>query len=156
MNIFYWIIFSALILALICTLVYILLFQSVAPATPNTSNPSADLKEAVIDTITISSDSVLGQYLVGPDKKTLYRFTSDSSGISNCYGQCAITWPPFYSDKVVVSDPLSLEDFLPIIRSDGNGQITYKGQPLYYYAGGNNAGDTNGQGLDGFWFIVNP
>ena len=35
-------------------------------------------------------------------------------------------------------------------RSDGAREVTYKNQPLYYYAGDQAAGDTNGEGLDAF------
>ena len=41
-------------------------------------------------------------------------------------------------------------------RPDGSMQVAYKGAPLYYYAGDSAAGDTNGQGVGGNWFVAAP
>ena len=44
-------------------------------------------------------------------------------------------------------------------RSDGKDEVTYNGHPLYYYAGDQKAGDTNGQDLNQFgapWYVVSP
>jgi len=37
---------------------------------------------------------------------------------------------------------------------DGSKQVTHNGQPLYYYSGDSAAGDSNGQGANGVWFIA--
>ncbi len=42
---------------------------------------------------------------------------------------------------------------------DGGTQVTYRGHPLYYYAGDREPGDTAGQGLDQFgakWYVLAP
>jgi hypothetical protein len=41
-----------------------------------------------------------------------------------------------------------------VARSDGTLQVTYKGMPLYRYSGDTKAGDANGQGFAGIWFVV--
>jgi hypothetical protein len=44
-------------------------------------------------------------------------------------------------------------------RSDGSMQVTYNGHPLYYYEGDTAAGQTTGQGSNGFgakWWLVTP
>lgn len=44
-------------------------------------------------------------------------------------------------------------------RGDGTTQVTYKGHPLYTYAGDQKAGDTNGQGVSAYgakWYAVTP
>ena len=44
-------------------------------------------------------------------------------------------------------------------RSDGKAEVTYNGHPLYYYAGDQQPGDTNGQGLNQFgagWDVLAP
>jgi predicted lipoprotein with Yx(FWY)xxD motif len=39
-------------------------------------------------------------------------------------------------------------------RKDGSLQVTYKGLPLYYFAGDTAAGDVKGQGLGSIWYVV--
>jgi predicted lipoprotein with Yx(FWY)xxD motif len=39
---------------------------------------------------------------------------------------------------------------------DGTTQVTYNGWPLYYYIDDAAAGDANGQGVGGVWFLVSP
>jgi hypothetical protein len=58
-----------------------------------------------------------------------------------------------------VSGGASSADITLIKRSGGQNQVTYKGHPLYYYAGDKSAGQTNGQGLNFFgapWFVLSP
>jgi hypothetical protein len=56
---------------------------------------------------------------------------------------------------VTVSGPAAATDtFGTITRSDGTTQVTYNRMPLYYYSGDSAAGDTNGQGKLGVWFVA--
>jgi predicted lipoprotein with Yx(FWY)xxD motif len=55
-----------------------------------------------------------------------------------------------------VPDNLNANDFRTIRREDGKMQTTYKNWPIYYYSGDQNAGDTNGDGKDGLWVVINP
>jgi hypothetical protein len=41
-------------------------------------------------------------------------------------------------------------------RTHGTTQVTYKGMPLYRFAGDAKAGDTKGQGLNRVWWVVAP
>src|SRR2546423_1604482 len=46
-----------------------------------------------------------------------------------------------------------------IDRPDGTKQVTYGGHPLYYFAGDEKPGTTEGQGIDDFgalWWLVAP
>jgi|GEM_PF-5322013 len=46
-----------------------------------------------------------------------------------------------------------------IRRSDNTTQVTYNGQPLYYYSGDSKPGQLNGEGVDAFgakWYVVDP
>jgi predicted lipoprotein with Yx(FWY)xxD motif len=51
-------------------------------------------------------------------------------------------------------------DLGTITRSDGTKQVTYKGHPLYYYAGdGTSGGETSGQAISSFgapWYVLTP
>ena len=43
---------------------------------------------------------------------------------------------------------------LASIDNAGKKQVTIDGVPLYYFSGDTKAGDTNGQGVGGIWFVV--
>lgn len=108
-------------------------------------------------TVTTRDTPDLGSVLVGANGMTLYMYTKDDVGISNCYQGCATAWPPLMADA---SNPL-LADGLPGVlgtttRTDGGVQVTYNGMPLYYWAKDQKAGDTTGQNVGGVWFVVNP
>lgn len=110
-------------------------------------------------TISVATEGDLAPYLVGPEGLTLYMFTNDADGVSNCSGQCATNWPP-----LVVADgeePTASEDApgeLGVIeREDGLGrQVTYNGMPLYYWVGDTAPGQTSGHEVGGVWFVVPP
>ncbi len=103
--------------------------------------------------------ATVGKFLTGEDGKTLYVFKKDTTpGTSACTGNCATNWPPF---TVTASDTVKHEDgvtgtLATITRPDGTMQVTYNGAPLYYFAADKAAGDTNGQGVGGIWFIAAP
>ena len=103
-------------------------------------------------TVTLRNSSTLGEYLANSTGFTLYIYTSDVaySNQSVCYYSCATSWPPFYTDTLSLPLGLNAPNFGTITRSDGGMQLTYKGYPLYFYAGDYNAGDVNGQNLFGF------
>ena len=42
------------------------------------------------------------------------------------------------------------------LLADGTRMVTYNDMPLYYFAKDTKPGDTNGQGVGGFWFVVSP
>jgi hypothetical protein len=41
-------------------------------------------------------------------------------------------------------------------KVDGGQQLTLGGQPAYTYSGDTAAGDINGQGIGGLWYVVAP
>lgn len=68
-----------------------------------------------------------------------------------------MTWPALIVQGKALAGPGVEADWLgTAVRSDGTAQVTYKGMPLYYYAGDTQSGETNGQGIDGAWFVVAP
>ncbi|MHC1760107.1 MAG: hypothetical protein AB9917_11445 [Negativicutes bacterium] len=96
-------------------------------------------------------------YLADSNGMTLYYFTKDASGVSACVGQCVVRWPVFYTDNVMVPAGMDANEFGAITRADGKKQSTFRGWPLYYWAGDKAPGQTNGQGFNGVWFYVtNP
>lgn len=107
-------------------------------------------------TVLVRDDPALGQILTDKDNKTLYLFTKDTEGVSNCYDKCAENWPIFSADE-----PLTLPEGVAgtlstITRTDGTTQVAYNGYPLYYWAHDAAAGDTTGQAVGNVWWVVRP
>lgn len=88
---------------------------------------------------------------------TLYWFAKDEANVSNCYGDCAVNWPPLL---VAGGAPVAGEgvtgELGVIERTDGTRQVTYNGLPLYFFAKDKVPGDVNGQGVKDVWFVVSP
>jgi predicted lipoprotein with Yx(FWY)xxD motif len=103
-------------------------------------------------TVTVVS-SELGDILADGEGRTLYIFTVDEPGASNCTGDCLEAWPRFAPDGAVVGDDVD-ESLLGTITVDDVEQLTIGERPLYYFAGDAAAGDVNGQGVGGNWFVV--
>jgi predicted lipoprotein with Yx(FWY)xxD motif len=103
------------------------------------------------------SDNELGQLLADASGRTLYGFTKDADGTPTCVDGCANAWPP-----VVVDDSLDLStlpdsaSFSIVDRPDGTKQLKAGKWPLYYFSGDTAAGQANGQGSGGIWFVVAP
>ena len=106
--------------------------------------------------VKLSEKAGLGKYFTDAKGMTLYIFKNDSPGKSACAGPCVEKWPLYFRDKVSVPEGLNAGDFGAITREDGKRQSTYKGAPLYYYAGDKAPGDALGQGLGNAWFVANP
>lgn len=105
--------------------------------------------------VKIQKDEKAGSYLTDAKGMTLYTFKKDAPGKSACAGECVAKWPIFHREKVA-ADPKIAADFASITREDGQQQTTYKGQPLYYFAGDKAAGDLKGQGVKDVWFVAAP
>jgi predicted lipoprotein with Yx(FWY)xxD motif/plastocyanin len=140
-----------------------------APATPAqaTEAPAAATPESPASSagdggkgyeIDASTDPTLGPLLVGEGGRTLYLFTKDSGDRSVCTGDCAANWPPFtlQGGEEASAGPGVTGSIGTTTRDDGTTQVTYDGAPLYYFAGDTKAGDVNGQGINGVWFVVPP
>lgn len=98
----------------------------------------------------------VGSYLADAKGKTLYTFKNDMPGMSHCEGACLDNWPAYFAEKVDAKAGVSAKDFGTITRADGRKQTTYKGMPLYYFAGDKAPGDTNGQGKKDAWYAAAP
>jgi predicted lipoprotein with Yx(FWY)xxD motif len=114
---------------------------------------SASTKSVELASATLPS---IGPVLTGPNGRTLYYFTSDSSGSSTCTGQCAVVWPPLVvpaGSKPARSSGVG-GAVATLMRPDGSTQVTYNGHPLYYFQGDTAPGQDKGQGVDGTWFVL--
>lgn len=108
-------------------------------------------------TVKLGDDVTFGKVLTDVDGKSLYFFSLDTKDTSACLSAgCLGAWPVFYQEDIIVDEGLNPEDFDTIDRADGAKQTTYKGWPLYYFAGDANAGDTNGDAVNNVWYIAKP
>jgi len=108
-------------------------------------------------TVEVARHDDLGPMLVDSEGRTLYAFSNDSDGASNCLGDCAALWPPLLLTEGEPAGGGGVAGLLGlIVRSEGGRQATYNGRPLYRYAQDVNPGDTNGQGMANAWYVVHP
>jgi predicted lipoprotein with Yx(FWY)xxD motif len=103
-----------------------------------------------------TATSALGTFLTGPDGRTLYMLTTDAANTTTCTGACSDTWPPFTvtSGQQAHAGGGMTGTLATFKRPDGTSQVTYGGRPLYYFKGDAKAGDANGQGTGGVWFVA--
>ena len=100
----------------------------------------------------------VGSYLIGEGGKTLYTFKPDSVNTSTCTDACATAWPAFTAsaqDTLKAGAGVSGK-LTTFARPDGTMQVAYNDAPLYYFSGDAKAGETNGQGVGGKWFVAAP
>jgi predicted lipoprotein with Yx(FWY)xxD motif len=110
------------------------------------------------ETVRTSSNDDLAQFLVDSAGMTLYMFTNDTEGVSNCTGDCAVNWPPLtvVNTDLIGGGPGVTGELGTLEREDGTLQVTYNGMPLYYWRDDAAPGDTTGQGRGDVWFVVAP
>lgn len=147
-----------------------------AAGSPNPASPTAEPTETPTESPTESptetpsaghgteiesDDSAFGLILTDRRGNTLYAFLPDEQGPSTCYDDCAANWPPLMAQgelEVSGNDEDPTDDSLlgTARRDDGGRQVTYNGWPLYFFAGDEGPGDTNGQGVGDVWYVVSP
>ncbi|MBN9037319.1 MAG: hypothetical protein J0H53_14700 [Rhizobiales bacterium] len=97
-------------------------------------------------------DTAMGKVLAGENGMTLYTFTKDTSGVSNCYDKCAENWPPLFADEGAKADG----NYSIIDRKDGKKQWAVSGKPLYFWVKDKAKGDTTGDGVNNVWEVARP
>ncbi|QJX46011.1 hypothetical protein HMJ29_03285 [Hymenobacter taeanensis] len=139
-------------------------------------NPSYSIMVATKSIVDKSTNqSANKNFLIDAKGRTLYTFLKDDRNpttlATNCTGDCATVWPPFYTTGRNLPSALKGSDFSTITRTttvsgpygDGtttNQQLTYKGKPLYYYTADNQTrGQVEGNGLvseGDKWLVATP
>lgn len=130
--------------------------SSGSPAPAASGSPAAGRSAAAGGALVVVTITGLGKVLAGPGGMTLYTFKPDRPGVSTCNGGCADAWPPLYGATAPAGPAGAPGKVTIITRSDGSTQVAYDGAPLYTYAGDGKAGDANGQGSGGAWFVAAP
>ena len=99
------------------------------------------------------SKTAMGQMLADADGMTLYTYSRDMTGYSNCNDACASVWLPMTPAVGAVASG----DWSIILRDDGKPQWAYKGQPLYRFSKDAAPGDMTGDSADkGRWHVAKP
>ncbi len=108
--------------------------------------------------VSLGGNADLGSFLVGPNGMTLYLFTKDTPGVSNCSGDCLAKWPPLLvpEGQQPTVQPGLTGTVSTIERDDGTYQVTYNDMPLYYWVSDMQPGDATGQNVGEVWFVIQP
>nr|WP_288811048.1 hypothetical protein [uncultured Sphingobacterium sp.] len=106
--------------------------------------------------VQITANSQFGSILTDENGKTLYFFSNDTKGSSTCSGNCLATWPVYYSSEASTDVKIDKSLLGEIIREDGSKQSTFKGWPLYYYAGDSESGQAKGDAVNKIWYVAKP
>lgn len=120
-------------------------------ATDNSMGDGGSDDAAGVTVTTAETD--LGEILVDGEGMTLYLFTNDEPGVSNCEGDCLAAWPPLLGTPTP-GEGADDSKLGTTTRSDGTTQVTYNDWPLYYWMNDSAPGDTTGQGVNGVWWVV--
>lgn len=120
-----------------------------APA-PTTA-PAADIKTS---TATVGGKSVT--ILTDAKGMTLYYFTPDTTAKTACTSStCTTNWPAaLFTGTGQPTAAAQLPGTLATLQVASGNQITYNGHLLYTFIGDKAAGDANGQGKGGVWFVA--
>ncbi|WP_439652009.1 COG4315 family predicted lipoprotein [Pelagibacterium xiamenense] len=108
------------------------------------------LAVAAPDVTTVESD--LGPVLADSEGMVLYTFRNDEEGVSNCYDQCAVNWPPFFAEDGAMAEGA----YTLVERTDGTVMWAKDGWPLYYWINDTEPGMTSGDGVGGVWDVARP
>jgi predicted lipoprotein with Yx(FWY)xxD motif len=126
-----------------------------APAgggTSSSSSPSGAMSGATVQT---TDNADFGTILTDADGHTLYLFEQDQGTTTACTTGCSSTWPALVADgKPTAGDGVDGSLLGTAKQADGTVQVTYNGHLVYRYSGDAAAGDTNGEGISGVWFVV--
>lgn len=107
-------------------------------------------------TVVTTKKVSLGTILVTSSGRALYLDVSDKPGHPACTGQCLAFWPPLKAvGTPEAAGAAKAADLGTIKIAGGIKQVTYKGHPLYTFASDKKAGQTSGEGQNGF-YVVSP
>jgi predicted lipoprotein with Yx(FWY)xxD motif len=129
------------------------------PSTPTAAPPTPTPTATPKPTVSTASITVKGQkmtVLTDASGKTLYYFKKDTATKAACTGNCTDLWPPLLLATGTPTSSGSLPGKLTVVTDANGKQIQYNGHFLYTFKGDFAAGQANGQGIGGVWFVATP
>jgi predicted lipoprotein with Yx(FWY)xxD motif len=138
--------------------------QPASPPAASVSPPQNTRSAAAASGIKVQNVEVRGLGMVLADGRghVLYTFVPDNHSKVTCTHSCAIVWPPLKVPTGATTLPAG-EVQAKLLESDpdpeGGRVVTYKGWPLYLYAGDTEPAIAKGQGLNlngGLWYAISP
>jgi predicted lipoprotein with Yx(FWY)xxD motif len=111
-------------------------------------------------TVRAAAGTTLGTMLVGPNGRTLYRYTRDRKRVDTCTKNavCAKLWPRLLvkaGTKPTAGPGVKASLLGTIEATKTKSQVTYAGWPLYYFSADKGAGQAKGEGFQNEWYVVN-
>jgi predicted lipoprotein with Yx(FWY)xxD motif len=127
--------------------------SSSAPAAPP-ATATATAKPT--GTLIRLQSSQFGPVLFDGRGQAIYLFTKDVRDRTRCFGECARAWPPVYTHGTPSAGAGVNATLLGTIGRGAQRQVTYRGQPLYFYAheGRNVVTCQNVDEFGGTWLVV--
>jgi predicted lipoprotein with Yx(FWY)xxD motif len=134
---------------------------SSSPAATPTSEPEPEPEpEPAAPGITITSaGSDFGPMLFDAAGQAIYIWELEPTSTPQCYGDCAVAWPPVLTDGAPVATGDVQSGLLGTVqRTEGTTQVTYNGHPLYYYVdeGPGEVRCHNVATHGGLWWVITP
>ena len=128
--------------------------SSSSGTTPTTAPPSSP---PPVKTTQATVNGKAETILTDANGRTLYYFTADTATTAACTGTCAGIWPPLlFTGTGSPTSATSLPGTLSLVADANGQQVEYNGHPLYTYSKDIAAGQTNGEGFKGKWFVATP
>jgi predicted lipoprotein with Yx(FWY)xxD motif len=129
-----------------------------AVAGPYGAAPATAARPAASNSAIGIRTTPLGKILVDTSGRTLYLFQADKPNVRTLSQAGLAVWPAFTTTATPQAKDGANAHQINTITGPGSGrQVTYNGHPLYRYAGDQQPGDTNGQGLNQFgakWYVL--
>ena len=116
-------------------------------------------------TLSVEQSEEYGQYIVGPEGKPVYMFTTDTQGdggepaISCTSQECLDAWPLVTAEGEVTVGPELDESLADTFTYEGKTVVTYNGWPLYTFARDEAGQPPQGQDIHSFggeWYLLGP
>ena len=136
-----------------------------APAQPPTAkqttqrSTSTQAKKERPGTVVHEDDSEFGTMIYGARNQAHKLFQRDPKDKTVCYGGCAAAWPPVTTRGEPRAQGGAKQSLLGTVRRrNGSLQVTYAGQPLYYYAN-EGPGEVRCHNVNlngGLWWVIGP